>query len=45
MYLSRVVEELGAYPKAKIPVVTFPTADPLYDAELADVATVFTSPE
>jgi len=40
-----VVEYAEAYPSAKIPVVTFPTADPLDDAELADVATVFTSPE
>jgi hypothetical protein len=45
VYLSREVEYPEAHPSAKIPVVTFPTADPPYDAELAAVATVFTSPE
>jgi len=46
VYLLRVVErEQAAYPKAKIPTVLFPAADPYLDVAVDAVADEFTHPE
>jgi hypothetical protein len=38
VYLSRVVERLGAYPNAKMPTVLLPAAEPQRFAVVAAVA-------
>jgi hypothetical protein len=45
VYLLRVVEGQGANPKANIPTVALPAAEPRHEAALAAVAEAFTQPE
>ena len=45
MYLLRVVDGEGAAPKAKIPTVEFPAAEPLLEATDDAVAETLTHPE
>ena len=45
VYLLRVVEALGAYPKAKIPTVELPVAEPKYEALVDEAPDDTTQPE